>query len=99
VSDVDLWLPGAQPGLCPAKGVHRGPEGPNEDLSQCFWCGSVSYAMRPWGETMGWHADDCSLPIWHEGHCAPGGNGHPAAPTIRGYWPSDPRSPDFKADR
>lgn len=68
---------------CP-RGLHRGPEGPNEDLSQCHLCFGISYRMRPWGETFGLHADDCSLPIWHESYCKGGGSGHPPAPVIRG---------------
>ncbi|VXA92665.1 hypothetical protein CITRIK5_100098 [Citricoccus sp. K5] len=67
-----------------SKAPHRGPEGPNEDMGQCGQCGSPSWSMRPWGETFGYHLDDCSLPIWHESRCQPGGTGHPDAPTIRG---------------
>jgi hypothetical protein len=68
---------------CPNR-PHRGPEGPNEDISQCGFCGLPSYAMRPWGETFGEHLDDCSLPVWHESYCQPGGSGHPPAKVIRG---------------
>jgi hypothetical protein len=75
-----------RPSECP-RGPHRGPEGPNEDLSQCLLCWSPSYSMRAWGETYGEHLPDCSLPIWHESYCEPGGHGHPKAPKIRGYWP------------
>lgn len=82
-----------------AREPHRPPEGPNEDVGQCPLCRSFMAVMRPWGETYGWHADDCALPIWHAGRCAPGGSGHPAAPTIRGFWPRDPRSPDYREDR
>lgn len=74
-------------GNCPI-GPHRGPQGPNEDLAQCAGCGSVSYAMRPEGETYGLHAADCSLPNRHPGHCEGGGAGHLPAPTVRGYWPN-----------
>lgn len=70
---------------CP-EGPHRGPEGPNEDLDQCFYCWGISYAMRPEEETFGLHLDDCSLPERHESFCKPGGAGHPRAPIIRGYW-------------
>jgi hypothetical protein len=73
------------PEHCP-RGPHRGPEGPNEDVSQCMRCGSVDHSMRPWGETFGRHLDDCSLPIWHESNCEGGGSGHPEAPVLRG-WP------------
>lgn len=55
---------------------HRGPEGPNEDLAQCWWCGGPTWSIRPMGQTFGWHIEDCSLPIQHEGRCAPGGTGH-----------------------
>ncbi len=75
------------PATCP-QGPHRGPQGPNEDISQCYWCGSPDHVLRRWGETYGTHAADCSLPIWHEGFCAPGGSGHPRAPEVRGYFPS-----------
>jgi hypothetical protein len=68
----------------PCEGNHRGPQGPNEDLSVCSYCHMPSYSMRPWGETIGTHKADCSLPIWHEGYCVGGGAGHPEAPRIRG---------------
>lgn len=68
---------------CP-RGPHRGPQGPNEDIAQCLLCLSPSRRMRPWGETFGTHMFDCSLPIWHEGYCQPGGDGHPLAPIVRG---------------
>ena len=63
---------------------HRLPEGPNEDVAQCGWCMSPMHVMRKWGETFGNHIPDCSLPIWHESYCKPGGEGHPVAPTVRG---------------
>jgi hypothetical protein len=68
-------------------GPHRGPQGPNEDMSVCPTCWSPSYQLRPPGETYGRHLPDCSLPLRHESYCQPGGSGHPAAPVIRGYWP------------
>lgn len=68
----------------PCRGTHRGPEGPNEDLAQCWHCGDISFSMRPWGETFGHHLDDCSLPIDHESYCQPGGPGHPVAKKVRG---------------
>lgn len=71
------------PADCP-HAPHRGPEGPNEDLAQCFACGMPSYSMRPWGETIGHHLPDCALPVWHPSFCEPGGDGHPPAPKIRG---------------
>jgi len=71
---------------CP-KGPHRGPEGPNEDLATCPRCGRMSWALRPEGETLGLHADDCSLPRRHEGHCTHGGSGHAPAALVRGFWP------------
>jgi len=73
------------PDECPAA-PHRGPEGPNEDLSQCPLCLSPSYEKRPRGETYGRHLGDCALPIDHESYCKPGGVGHPNSTTVRGYW-------------
>lgn len=72
----------------PCDGKHRGPEGPNEDMAQCPSCWAITYVMRPEGETFGWHADDCSLPLRHESYCVGGGPGHrvPAGETIRGYF-------------
>lgn len=67
--------------------THRPPEGPNEDLSVCPRCRRMTYSMRPPDETYGRHLSDCSLPRHHEGHCVGGGDGHPPAPKIRGYWP------------
>lgn len=90
------WMWPYVPQDCPARDKHRGPEGPNEDIAQCAGCGTVSFSMRPAGETFGWHDDDCSLPIDHPSYCQPGGNGHEPAPTIRGYWPHDERSEDFR---
>ena len=93
---VGLFLPRETPKLnklmsmeeyfesLPACGPHRGPEGPNEDVAQCFKCHSMTYTMRPWGETFGPHRPDCSLPIWHESYCQGGGDGHPEAPNQRG---------------
>lgn len=70
-------------GECP-DGPHRGPEGPNEDLSQCLRCLSPSWSMRPEGEEFGRHLVDCSLPRRHESVCKPGGSGHPDAEVSRG---------------
>lgn len=75
---------------CP-DGPHRGPQGPNEDLSQCPTCYAPSHAMRPMNETYGWHLADCSLPIHHESYCVGGGSGHREAKFIRGYWPDKER--------
>lgn len=75
--------PFAARGACP-DGPHRGPQGPNEDLSQCSTCWEPSYSMRPEGETYGTHLPDCSLPPRHESFCEPGGAGHPVAARIRG---------------
>jgi hypothetical protein len=55
---------------------HRAPAGPNEDLSQCPDCWGITWALRPYGESFGWHLDDCSLPLRHEGYCVGGGEGH-----------------------
>lgn len=59
---------------CPDR-PHRPPEGPNEDASVCYKCGSLSWGLRPKGETYGYHADDCSLPERHESLCVGGGVG------------------------
>lgn len=72
--------------ICP-NGPHRGPQGPNEDLDQCRECWSISWALRPGGETYGDHIPDCSLPIEHESYCAPGGVGHKPSQHVRGYFP------------
>jgi hypothetical protein len=91
------------PGDCP-HGPHRGPEGPNEDIAQCPTCLSPSWRMRPEGETYGEHLPDCSLEPRHEGRCKPGGDGHPPADVVRGYWntrqPNEPlnRRPEQAAD-
>ena len=68
---------------CP-DGPHRGPQGPNEDLSQCARCLMPSWSMRPVGETIGRHLPDCSLPNRHPGYCVGGGAGHPDAEVLRG---------------
>jgi hypothetical protein len=73
----------SNPKECP-NGPHRGPQGPNEDLSQCGLCLMPSYSMRPRGETFGNHLPDCSLPIDHESFCVGGGDGHPEAEVVRG---------------
>lgn len=72
-------------GDCP-HGPHRGPQGPNEDISQCGTCLAPSWAMRPENEQIGLHRDDCSLPRRHSGYCEPGGEGHAPAEVVRGYW-------------
>lgn len=59
---------------CPE--VHRIPQGPNEDMGVCPLCFSPSFAMRPVGESFGWHAEDCASELLHEGYCTPGGSGH-----------------------
>lgn len=63
---------------------HRGPQGPNEDLSMCRHCWSPSWGLRPAGETFGYHAPDCAGELRHESFCPPGGSGHPPAAVIRG---------------
>lgn len=73
---------------CPY-GPHRGAAGPNEDISQCWACGSVSFSLRPEGETFGDHLADCALSLRHEGYCASGGDGHAAAAHRRGYFGPD----------
>lgn len=77
------WVTGRTASTCP-DAPHRGPEGPNEDIGQCWTCGSLSFNMRPPGETFGEHLDDCSLPERHERACQPGGSGHPPSRKIRG---------------
>lgn len=66
--------------------LHRGPQGPNEDLAQCSACWCPTFALRPDGQSFGWHLDDCALPLRHEGYCQPGGPGHvmPAGWKLRG---------------
>ena len=64
--------------------AHRGPQGPNEDISWCAKANLPTYSLRPAGETFGHHLPDCSLPIDHPSYCQPGGNGHPPAKVIRG---------------
>lgn len=73
---------------CP-RGPHRIPQGPNEDIAQCPVCLAPDYVLRPPGETFGEHLPDCSLPERHEGRCVGGGNGHPRAPLVRGYFPPE----------
>lgn len=70
---------------CPDAALHRPPEGPCEDIGQCPQCGSLNFSMRPEGETYGFHAEDCSLPMLHERDCVGGGQGHPPG-EVRGYW-------------
>lgn len=65
---------------------HPSLDGPCMDLGQCASCLSPIGVMRPAGETFGFHAEDCSLPERHEGHCADGGIGH-RPDKVRGYWP------------
>jgi hypothetical protein len=62
--------------------------GPNMDMGQCGQCWTPIGVMRPEGETYGWHADDCALPLRHPGYCEHGGSGHlvPAGEKIRGYF-------------
>lgn len=64
--------------------IHRGPEGPNEDIAVCNYCGLLTFSMRPKGETFGDHFPDCSLPRDHQSYCEGGGKGHPRAESIRG---------------
>lgn len=65
---------------------HLDVAGPNMDIGQCSGCGMPCGVRRPWGESFGWHAADCSLPIQHIGYCAHGGEGHeiPEGWKIRG---------------
>ena len=71
---------------CPDRNKHREPRGPCEDISQCGLCGAITFALRPEGETYGFHEPDCSLPLLHENFCVGGGSGHPPG-KVRGYWP------------
>lgn len=77
---------------------HRWPAGPNEDIGVCPECWTPIGVLRPEGESFGWHTDDCSLPLRHPGECEGAGAGHvlPPGTKIRGYWPHDPRSPDYR---
>lgn len=83
----DFWEFIDRPQDCP-DAPHRGPEGPNEDMSQCSACAMPSHSTRPDGEEYGQHLPDCSLPRRHPSYCQPGGAGHPPAETQRGYWPT-----------
>lgn len=78
---------------CPRE--HRLPEGPNEDISTCPQpdCWRPTFTLRPIGETYGTHLPDCSLEERHLSYCQPGGQGHPPAQLIRGYWPVPWRVP------
>lgn len=69
---------------CESFNPHRGPQGPNEDIGQCSYCGMPNRTLRAAGETFGEHLPDCSLPIDHESYCVPGGSGHPTARLVRG---------------
>ena len=71
------------PETCPGA-PHRGPQGPNEDLSQCGLCLMPSWSVRPAGEQFGGHLADCSLPRRHDSYCVPGGVGHPDPDVLRG---------------
>lgn len=88
MNTTDWWLPSYtyRREDCPNR-PHRAPEGPNEDMGNCPECGALSWELRPEGETYGDHRADCALPLRHPSYCVPGGNGHPRAPKIRGYWP------------
>jgi len=77
------------PSSCP-DAPHRGPRGPNEDISQCHRCLMPMWSMRPDREEFGGHLADCSLPRRHESYCQGGGAGHPEPGLLRGYFP--PRS-------
>lgn len=84
-SEPLAWLsdPGITAENCPY-GPHRGPQGPNEDLAQCFHCGTISHRMRPWGDTFCGHLDECGLPIWHASLCAPAELPHPTSTAALG---------------
>jgi hypothetical protein len=83
IDDDDFWSYADRPQDCP-NAPHRGPQGPNEDISSCWLCAGPSWALRPEGETFGRHAPDCSLAERHPGYCVGGGTGHPDAEVIRG---------------
>lgn len=65
--------------------AHGREFGPCTDVGQCR-CGMPVAALRPRGETYGFHADDCASEERHYGSCEPGGTGHPVG-LVRGYWP------------
>lgn len=91
-----LWPFMDDPRQCPNASNHRAPYGPCEDIGQCSGCGMMTFALRPAGETFGFHERNCSLPEVHEGYCLGGGEGHEPK-TIRGYWPG--YEDDVKAER
>ncbi len=70
---------------------HPDLDGPCMDTAMCPECWRPMGAMRPPGETFGFHNRDCSLPERHYGECVGGGTGHKPG-HIRGYWPG------FEAD-
>lgn len=80
----DWWLE-QDPSTCPEE--HPVLSGPCMDIGQCPKCWTPIGVMRPAGETIGMHADDCSLPERHQGECVGGGNGHRPG-IVRGYWPN-----------
>lgn len=77
--------PSVSPTTC-KYGPHRGPQGPNEDLAQCFRCGAVSHRMRAWGDTFGAHSIDCGLPIWHGDYCSRANVPHVTSALVRLAW-------------
>lgn len=80
-----FWPWPSEPEDCARLG-HGRRHGPCTDVGQCGGCGSPVPAMRPAGETYGFHADDCASEERHYGPCEPGGDGHPVG-QVRGYWP------------
>lgn len=64
---------------------HQPIAGPCVDLAQCGECWMPVGALRPPGETFGFHDRDCSLPERHYGVCVGGGTGHKPG-LIRGWW-------------
>lgn len=85
-SDVDNDPPDPPVSQADCTREHREPQGPNEDIASCTSCWGITFTLRPEGETFGLHADDCSLPVRHEGYCVGGGEGHPPAEHIRGFF-------------
>lgn len=79
---IDAWLseplPEIPDPINPSECTEDHPDlaGPNMDIGQCARCWMPMGAMRPDGESYGWHLDDCSLPMRHAGYCEPGGSGH-----------------------
>ncbi|MCE3550713.1 hypothetical protein LWC33_04490 [Pseudonocardia sp. RS11V-5] len=56
--DEPMRWPPIPAGECP-HGPHRGPQGPDEDLSQCPQCWSASWTFRAEGDSSGEYLPYC----------------------------------------